>query len=363
MKVIRKLLTPDEVTPPSIRWNEGTDTVEQTPDGGTTWVDTPELDPRHGNGFRRPPLTGEDARCNAAARQAAAWEEIYGIFMESTSALQFLAIILNILLLLAGGVGVLISLILLLFDALIFIGKENMEAAFSEEVWDEIVCIIYRHIGEDGQVSETELSEIYDEIATTYPGVIYNTLIEIGHLFGEVLLSNASVERGEIGDCDECCENTAFTKYVTFDTGSYPYTVIEGSVVGGGQAGNCAANATASIKPYPGVGQEVFCYVDVLFPAGTTITGITYYEKGQRSDSGSFGVGTGYVIYDEDNNALVTKAYAEDANIGWRLINFGTVSAVGARRVRFRTSMGTSDTGLWTVFAGLDTIAITGVEC
>lgn len=204
MKVIRKLLTPDEVTPPSIRWNEGTDTVEQTPDGGETWVETPELDPRHGAGFRRPPLTGEDARCNAAARQAAAWEEVYGIFMESTNALQFLAIILQILLALAGGVGVLIGLIFLIFDALIFIGKENMEAQFSEEVWDEIMCIIYRNIGEDGQISEAQLSDIYDEIGATYPGTVYNTLIEIGHLFGEVLLSNASVERGEIGDCDDC---------------------------------------------------------------------------------------------------------------------------------------------------------------
>lgn len=204
MKVIRKLLTPNEVTPPSIRWNEGTDTVEQTPDGGVTWVETPELDPRHGNGFRRPPLTGVDARCDAAAREMAAWKEMYGIFIESTDALQFLAIILNILLLLAGGVGVLISLILLVFDALIFIGKENMEAAFSEEVWDGVMCIIYNNIGEDGQVSEADLSQIYIDIYDTYPGTVYNTLIEIGHLFGEVLLSNASVERSETGDCSEC---------------------------------------------------------------------------------------------------------------------------------------------------------------
>jgi len=236
VKVIRKLLTPNEVTPPSIRWNEGTDTVEQTPDGGETWVETPELDPRYGAGFRRPPLTGEDARCNAAARQAAAWEEVYNIFMESTDALQFLAIILQILLALAGGVGVLIGLIFLIFDALIFIGKENMEAQFSEEVWDEIMCIIYRNIGEDGQISEAQLSDIYEEIGSTYPGTVYNTLIEIGHLFGEVLLSNASVERAETGDCEDCplCEPTITVwDFQINDQGANTWTWNGGEFSGG----------------------------------------------------------------------------------------------------------------------------------
>jgi hypothetical protein len=202
-----KELTPNEVSPPTIRFNEDTDTVQQTPDGGETWIDTPQLDPRHGSGFRRPPLSGGDARCDAAAREMAAWKEIYDIFQESVNALQFLAIILNILLILAGGgFGVLLSLILLVFDALVFIGKENMEAAFSEEVWDGVMCIIYNNIGEDGQVSEAELSEIYIDIYAAYPGTVYNTLIEIGHLFGEVLLSNASVERSETGDCSDCCD-------------------------------------------------------------------------------------------------------------------------------------------------------------
>lgn len=229
MKIIRKQLSETEVTPSSIRYNEGTDTIQQTPDGGTTWIDTPELDPRHGNGFRRPPLTGIDARCNAAARQAAAWQEVYGIFLTSTNALQFAAIILNILLLLAGGVGALISLLLLVFDALIFIGKENMEAAFSEEVWQDIMCIIYDHIDEDGQISEAQLAEIYADIALTQSSVVYNTLIEIGHLFGEVMLSNASVERAETGDCSECPQNWSYL---------WDFHVNDGQFVFDSEAGN-----------------------------------------------------------------------------------------------------------------------------
>lgn len=207
MKVIRSELSANAVSPTNLRYNATCDCIQQTPDGGTTWVDVPEADPRHADGFRLPPLSGPDARCDAAAREVAAWREVYDTFIASTDVGQFATIILNILLLLAGGVGVLIGLLFLVFEALIFIGKENMEAAFDDDVWDAISCIVYCHIGSDGSVSQPELDAIYADILAVYPGVIYNTLIEIGHLFGEVLISNASVERDETGDCTGCaCE-------------------------------------------------------------------------------------------------------------------------------------------------------------
>ena len=206
IQVIREELAAADVSPPDLRYNPECDCIEQTPDGGTTWVENPAADPRHGSGFRLPPLEGEDARCDAAARETAAWREVYDTFIAAGNAAMFATQILNILLVLSGGVGILITLMLGLFGVLITIGKSEMESAFDDDVWDAIKCIIYNQIGEDGSVSETELSAIYDEIFAQYPGVIYNTLIEIGHLFGEVLLSNASVERAEIGDCADCAD-------------------------------------------------------------------------------------------------------------------------------------------------------------
>lgn len=211
MKIVRKELKPGQVAPTNLRYDPTCDCVQRTPDGGTTWIDTPSADPRHAEDFRLPPLTGEDARCDAAARQAAAWQEVYDNFIASTSALQFATIILSFLLVLAGGAGVLLTLIFLTGDALIAIGKSNMEAAFDSDTWDGIMCIIYCHIDENGQVSQAQLDAIYADILDAYPGVVYNTLVEIGHLMGDVLLSNASVERDETGDCTdctECCDGT-----------------------------------------------------------------------------------------------------------------------------------------------------------
>lgn len=209
MKLVRKELSPAEVANPALRYDEGCDCIQQTPDGGTTWVESPGLDVRHSEGARMPPLSGEDARCDAAARQAALWHETYDRFIDSTDAAQFASIVLQIALTLVGtGLGVvagaLLALFILVADALIAIGKSTMEAAFDDSVWDGVLCIIYCSIGEDGSVSAEQLADIYDGINAQYPGTVYNTLILIGQLFGEVLLSNASVERDETGDCTDC---------------------------------------------------------------------------------------------------------------------------------------------------------------
>jgi len=340
MKVIRKQLSESEVTPVSIRYDEASDSVQQTPDDGDTWIDTPELDPRHGSGFRRPPLTGVDAKCNAAARELAAWREMYDIFQESTNALQFLAIVLNILLLLAGGVGVLISLILLLFDALIFIGKENMENAFTQEVWDGVMCIIYNHIGEDGQVSGAELDEIYAEIALQYPGVIYNTLIEIGHLFGEVLLSNASVERAEIGDCDECPTDWIYRWDFHANDGQFVFDSEAGNSAGvwvGGAGNGYQKGYTGIVCAQYDVSRKS---VNFALSATQHITAITITLDAQSADQCSHiecyvganrseGLARALKIYQSTNGSTVT-ATGDITNTGTVHLTFQSGNSSGA---------------------------------
>lgn len=287
MKIIRMELTENEVSPPNLRYDDGCDCIQQTPDGGTTWVDVPEADPRHANGFRMPPLSGEDARCDAAAREVAAWREVYNTFISSTTAAQFATIILNALLLLAGGVGVLLALLFLAFDALIFIGKEEMEAAFDDDVWDGIMCIIYCHIAEDGSISQEQLDAIYSDIFALYPGTIYNTLIEIGHLFGEVLLSNASVERSETGDCDECAcawcytwlDGAGFSPAWSLDFGSY----------------NSGTDQLDGTNTNPSTGNTVLLQAKLHFDA-STITWFSVmfnFKSGDTFGGNSFAIGNG----------------------------------------------------------------------
>jgi len=361
MKVIRKRLFEQEGLPYNVRWDETCECVQTLFDD--TWVDNPTADPRYNPANLAPPNDTSDPKCSAAYGMRVKIENIMDAFFLADALIDAANAIFALITVTLPGIGLIWRVIFAVCEALYAIGSAALVAAFTEEAYDELQCIFYQEISENGQMTQAQLETINTRICAEMDVTVCAAMGLMLNMLGYVGMSNAGAMYGEDADCEECCADTPFTVNVTFDLGGYPYTIIDGSLTGGGQSGSCAANQTPVPKAIPANGQEVFCYVDVLFPAGTTLTGITYYMKGQRSDSGAFGVGTGYVIYDADDNILVTKTYAEDANIGWRLVNFGAISAVNARRVRFRTSMGTSSTGSWTVFAGLDTIAISGTEC
>lgn len=207
MKIVRKLLTPDEISPANTRYNPDTDTVQITPDGGTTWADAPDLDPRHADSSRRPPLSGGDAQCDAAARMVAQLQVTVTGYVAATSLVAGISTILAIILILMGGIGgILYILVPLFFEALDVIGADAIIDAFTSDVWDGILCIIYNHIDADGQMSAAQLADIMTDINVQYPGTVYNVLYQLRGLYGEVQLSNAGVTRTETGDCSACAE-------------------------------------------------------------------------------------------------------------------------------------------------------------
>jgi len=168
MKIVRKLLTPDEISPANTRYNPGTDTVQITPDGGTTWTDIPELDPRHADSSRMPALSVGDAQCDAAARMVAQLQETVNAYVAATSAVAGISAILAIVLILMGGIGgILYILVPLFFEALDVIGASAIAAAFTSDVWDGILCIILDNIDSNGQMSAAQLADIMTDINTT----------------------------------------------------------------------------------------------------------------------------------------------------------------------------------------------------
>lgn len=227
MFLIRKKLSAAEILPANRRYNPTTDTFEYTPDGGTTWVEDPASDPRHSDIFRLPALTGEDARCDAAARIAAAWEETLNTFIQSVNAAQFAVAVLTLILLFLGPVGVLLDAALTIGGALILIGVSNIAAAFTTEVWEQITCIIYDHIGADGQVSAAQSADIMTDINAQFSSVISGTLGNLVQLYGEVLMSNAGVERDETGDCSGC-DGWCFEIFFDVGDGAFVEDAING---------------------------------------------------------------------------------------------------------------------------------------
>lgn len=211
MKMIRKKLDAAELDPPFQRYNNDTGEFQRSNDGGVTWIDDPLVDPRVNPGYLLPPASPSDtARCNGAYRMVLAWQDALTQLNGTVSAGEFALTMLGLLAALAGGVGLLADIFVAGFEAILTIGLSDVNAAFTSTLWDEIQCIFYCDISEDGSISENQLAKVIADIAAAHPGdAVINGAVNIFNSFyGAVLLSNASVERTDTGDCSGCttCE-------------------------------------------------------------------------------------------------------------------------------------------------------------
>lgn len=203
MEIVRKRLDADEVTPSGTRYDATADTIQVSGDGGTTWVDTPQLDPRHADNFRLPPLTG-DVQCDAAERMRNWIKDYLNGVVASVGLVQTVNAILAIVTLVTGGVGFIISLILAVAEALLAIGTTAISTNMTTAVYDELLCIILSNIDADGQMSAAQLNDIRTAVNSDIGGTAATILNLVFDTIGEVGLSNAAVNRTESGDCGAC---------------------------------------------------------------------------------------------------------------------------------------------------------------
>lgn len=224
--LIRKKLTADEFSPPYIRYNEGTDTVQFSPDGGSTWVDQPELDPRTGGMYQLPPLT-TDAKCRSAAGMTALVRLLVEARLNSVDAAELAAAVLGVVVFLPGF-NILFAIILAFVTLALEIASTVLEDAFEGTTYDDIRCIFYCAIDADGVMDETAFDEAYaalidlNAVARTWCQYVMN-------MAGHVGMTNAGIHYEEAADCDECpcawcytwLSGDGFSPAWSFDFGSY----------------------------------------------------------------------------------------------------------------------------------------------
>jgi hypothetical protein len=208
--IIRKKLTPDEISPPNIRTNPESGEVEQTFDGGATWTPAPELDPRTSAGAHAPPLTGGAAQCDAAAGIIAGLRQQVALAAAALSAGALASATLAFWLFFIPGFGVLGDIILAFAGLALGVGGAAIAAAFTEEVYDGILCILVLHLDSEGQADETAFTAIQDDVAAAYPGVVETIFDGWLNAVGINGLNNAGALGGETGDCSVCRDCVAF---------------------------------------------------------------------------------------------------------------------------------------------------------
>lgn len=204
-------------TPPTTRYNPDCDCFEITVDGGLTWTEDPELDPRHAEGSRIAPLTGTDTRCRAAEGMTSLVRETVNVRVDAVSAIELAGAILGIVAFIPGF-NLLYALVLALAFLAFTIGRELLEAAFTEDVYDQIRCIFYCNIDEDGQMSAAQFAAAYAELISLEP--IPRTWVQqVMTTFGEVGLSDAGVMFEGAADCECPCECEPYSDPMTTELG------------------------------------------------------------------------------------------------------------------------------------------------
>jgi hypothetical protein len=202
--IIRKKLTPDEITPPNIRVNPDTGEVEQTFDGGATWTPAPDLDPRHAAGGRAPALTGGGAACDAAAGMLQATHDAIDATIDGLNAGMIATRILTIVALFLPGVGIIADIILGIAAAAYTIGTIAISSAMTPEVYDQLLCLLLTHVDASGQLDATAYAALRDDVDSTIGGVAAEVIKLMWDGTAEVGLSNAGALLGVTGDCAAC---------------------------------------------------------------------------------------------------------------------------------------------------------------
>lgn len=204
MFVIRKKLSADEITPPTIRYNADCDCIQTTFDGGATWTDSPGSDPRSSPAFRAPPSTEDDPRCTSAAGMVALLRSLVDADQAADSAAGLVVLWFAILLAAFPFVGWVADLLLLIADAIVSIGGAAISTAFTEDVYTQFLCVFYDNIDTDGQMSDAQLSDIYTQVATDFDLTVQAVFGLHSSGLGAVGWSNAGALATTSADCGSC---------------------------------------------------------------------------------------------------------------------------------------------------------------
>lgn len=204
IEVLRKELSPSEITPTNLRWNEDCDCVQQTFDGGDTWVDAPGQDPRSAPGFGAPPLATDDPRCDAAANMVEFLRNNVALVLAAENAVELGSQMLAFIGLTIPAIGTVVALISIIAGLLLALGAEVIAEAFTSDVYDAFLCIFYCNIDNDGQMSDAQLSAIYAAVAAQFDITVQAVFGYYGQLFGPVGWSNAGALGTQTGDCGDC---------------------------------------------------------------------------------------------------------------------------------------------------------------
>jgi len=246
--IIRSRLSENDFSPADLRYNEGTDTVEFSPDGGETWIPDPGDDPRVGSKFAKPTKTGSDIACRSAASMVM-W--VRGFIEYETGVLELgggAAAVGNAMLTLLSPIApyaVLFKLVFGVAEALFSIGSTALETAFTDETYDLMLCAFDCNVQPDGTVSDENFAAMQEDMEATLNTTAWIVMALILGAQGRMGVQNAgTLYEVESPDCSECdCGWTYRWDFTASDGGWFPRDANEATYIPGtGWVANCVTS-------------------------------------------------------------------------------------------------------------------------
>jgi len=187
-------------------------------DGGVTWHDDPDNDPRN-DATAAPPLPGEAS----SAKKCAAADNVRGLFEQyrdnliaivgaTPSIIAIIAGILAFIGVIAGvsGVGVGIGVLFLTMAAeMIQIGGTGISGAITFTALNDFRCLVFCRMNDDGELTYEAWQGLLSDIASTFSGFAETFFYQTVNGMGYIGVNNAAtVGDSTATDCDDCgCED------------------------------------------------------------------------------------------------------------------------------------------------------------
>jgi len=203
MFTIRKKLSENEGSSPNTRYNPDTDQFESTTDGGETWTPDPRSDPRINTALLLPPA---DSKCAAAAGMSAFVADFLTNTYELFTVVGISSTAIGIGAIWLPGIGTAWALAWGLADLMLGVGALALAEAFTPAVFEELTCIFYCAVDEDGYLTQAGLDAAGVQIQNIIAdGTVNIVMAAMFNLYGHVGFSNAGVTYADPEeDCDDC---------------------------------------------------------------------------------------------------------------------------------------------------------------
>ena len=190
------------------RWTED-GVLQKSSDGGATWEDAPEDDPRNSSPVF-PPVAGDpspDKKCIAANSVKTLIKEQVGDQLTDDMSRYTLGQVIsdwvNTLLQSSNPFDAIIQIVTNQILALVI---ATLRPALTDDVYNELECCVYCNMADDLSFSDAQWTAVRTCITDNISGIAGVFLEHLIYLIGKVGLTNlARSQAATDGDCSECC--------------------------------------------------------------------------------------------------------------------------------------------------------------